>query len=109
MPKKEVTKSHCNTCARTNNHAVLAIKIIYDSTYDEHHGDIGWSNSYELLQCRGCESISFRHTYWFEPTEETEVTIYPPPTSRRPPTWQANLPADVQQLLREVYSALAAE
>jgi hypothetical protein len=109
MPDKEVTKSHCNTCARTNNHTVLAVKNSHGSTYDEGYGDIGWTNSYELLECGGCESISMRHTYFFEPTEEMEVTIYPPPTSRRPPAWQVNLPSDVQELLREVYSALAAE
>jgi uncharacterized protein DUF4145 len=109
MPKKKVTKSHCNTCARTNNHTVLVVKNIYGGTYDEGYGDIGWTNSYELLECNGCESISFRHTYWFEPTDERDVTIYPPPTRRHPPLWQINLPSDVQQLLREVYSALAAE
>jgi hypothetical protein len=109
MPNEKVTKSHCNTCAQTTNHTVLAAKDIYGSTYDEGYGEIGWTNSYELLECRGCESISFRHTYCFDPTDETEVTIYPPPTNRRPPAWQVSLPADVQQLLREVYSALAAE
>lgn len=106
---RELTRSHCNQCGRENKHAVLATKKVYGTAFDDSYGDINWTNSYEMLECGGCESVSLRHTYWFEPTGEEDITVYPPPISRRPPAWQNSVPRDVRQILREVYAALAAD
>jgi hypothetical protein len=107
--KSETTRAHCNICGRENRHIVLASKKTHGSDFAEDYGDISWTDLYEMIECGGCESVSLRHTYWFEPTDETDVKIYPPPVNRRPPAWQSSLPHDVRQILREVYAALAAD
>jgi len=107
--KPEQTRSHCNQCGRENRHTVLASKKVHDSYFEEGFGEVLSTDLYEMLECGGCESVSLRHTYYFDPTGDTDVTLYPPPINRRPPAWQQSLPRDVRQLLREVYAALAAD
>jgi len=33
--------------------------------YDGHPETIDWSNNYQIIQCQGCDTISFRHVSWF--------------------------------------------
>jgi Domain of unknown function (DUF4145) len=108
MAKRELTRSHCNECGRPTRHHVLCAKQINDSTEAEGYGEIQWADKYELVECAGCESVSMRHTYWFEPTDDTVIKTYPPPVARRRPSWRTKLPRDIRQLLDEVYSALDA-
>jgi hypothetical protein len=71
--------------------------------------NVNWSDTYMVVQCLGCEGISFRQVHWFEPTEELDATDYPPPIRRGLPAWHESLPDDIQDLLLEVYHALAAD
>jgi hypothetical protein len=65
-----------------------------------------WEVTYTMLQCCGCESVTMRLTTWFELTDDHDEEFFPPPISRRFPTWEPALDREYRQLLREVYTAL---
>lgn len=105
---KEVTKSHCNRCGQKTNHHVLYTERRNGTDEIEGWGDASWSDQYQLLSCAGCDAVSMKRIDWFEPTDETTVTIYPPPVARKKPSWLGSLPTEVERLMKEVYSALDA-
>jgi hypothetical protein len=99
---KEIIRCHCNICGHNTNHSILEQRIINDQ--DESDG-YWWSDTYELLQCLGCDAICLRHFMEDASGDETEI-FYPPPISRRAPSWIWRLPADMKELLNEIYVAL---
>jgi len=106
MAKTEITRSHCNGCERETKHHVIFAKRTQGSEEVENYGQIDWWDRYELLECAGCETVSLRHTSYFDPTGVTTVTLYPAPVARRKPQWLWKLPGDIKQLLAQVYTAL---
>lgn len=64
-----------------------------------------WTDTYEMLQCRGCGAVCLRHSYADVAGEKT-VAYYPPPVSRRAPLWRWHLPPGMKELLNEIYVAL---
>lgn len=107
-PKKtnSITRSHCNTCSRETKHHILHKKHIPGKEWLEDYGYVTWSDDYELLECAGCESVSMRHSNFFEPSDELTVRTYPPPVSRKEPNWLSTAPLSVTTLMKQVYSAL---
>ncbi len=70
---------------------------------------VGFTYSFEMLRCCGCQDVCVRRRAWFSecmPDEPPEVTFFPPRFSRRRPAWAENLPEDMQPLMDEVYVAL---
>jgi len=49
-----------------------------------------------------------RHVSYFEASDDTSVTIYPPPVARRRPQWLLSLSAPLKLLMTQVYAALDA-
>lgn len=107
-----VTLAHCNQCGRSTNHDILAVEKKTEIFEDD---SINWDNSYELLKCRGCESITMRHTcQWTD--DRPNVFYYPPAISRRAPLWidhdlfsllySTVVPAPICGLMREIYVAV---
>lgn len=103
-----MTRSHCNECGHETKHHVLHSKTINGSEEVEGYGEIEWWDRYELLECGGCETVILRRTHYFDPTDETTVHAYPPPSARRKPHWLSQLPLDIRQLLIQIYNALEA-
>ena len=88
--------------------------------------EIEGRDEYQMLRCRGCERICFRHLSSFSDAidEETgspriDVRYYPPATSRKGPDWLSefslkylgliDLHRDlhlISDLLEEIYEAL---
>lgn len=105
------TTAHCNKCGGDCNHEILHIEK--SDWNDEEHGIWG-NDSYEMLKCRGCESIKLRHTSYFsEDSGEPRVTYFPPPVFRHEPRWFLDFWLElkgseevVHSLLSEVYVAL---
>jgi hypothetical protein len=109
-------RSYCNKCSDETWHDVLWIKT-NERTSEE---DAFWAKQHHLvLQCRGCDQISFKVIEWdsedLEPdgTPSARVESYPPKTFRRPPHWQGELLLDAflddshfLNLLDEIYVAL---
>lgn len=109
MPEKnEIVRSHCNSCARQTKHIVLMSRRIRESEEIEDYGPIFWEDTFDLLECCGCETVSMRHTNWFEPTDEVMISIYPSPVTRRRPHWLDQTPVQVRTMLLQVYTALDA-
>ena len=104
----EITRSHCNSCGSNNKHVVLTTRQVDIVEHIEDYGPVTWKNTYDLLECCGCETVSMRHTSLFEPTGETQVKIYPPPVTRRRPNWVHDLPTQIKLLMKQVYQALDA-
>ncbi len=104
----KIIRSHCNQCARETKHIVLASRKVEGSELLEDYGPIYWWDLYELVECRGCESVSMRHTSYFDPTDETTITTYPPQVLRRRPHWLNELPAAIVVIMRQAYQALDA-
>lgn len=53
-------KSFCSTCNRETNQEVLKEEVINTSNEE----DIWWDDTtYQIIQCRGCDEISFRKLY----------------------------------------------
>jgi len=105
MSKGAITKAPCNHCNRDTRHQVLSTRITSGS--DDEAG-FDWQDTYEMLECCGCETVALRWTNVFSENPEPTVTYYPPPVARPTPKWMWGLPTDVQSLMDEIYSALHA-
>lgn len=103
-----IMKHHCNACARITKHKILLEREARDSEEIEDYGPIFWVDTYEVLECLGCETVCMKHTNYFEPTDEISVSSYPPRVTRRKPLWFHQLPAPINALLQQVYQALDA-
>jgi hypothetical protein len=109
---------HCNRCSGKKRHEVLYHKKIEWSEELSDDFGIAGSDTYDLLQCLGCESVQFRHKKWFSEdydpeTGQPEITIrqYPPPTFRTSPKWLTDLlisdiDESIQGFILEIYIAL---
>jgi hypothetical protein len=106
--KQLATKSHCNHCGHETNHRVRGARNFSESFFVDGYGDAYSTDRYELVECAGCESVSMRHTEYFDAMDETYVTIYPPPVARRRPLWLSSLSEPVKLLMTQVYTALDA-
>ena len=62
-----------------------------------------------MLECCGCEVVCLRHTHVWSEDPEPEITYYPPPVSRAMPQWRHKLPAKLNSLVGEIYTALHAD
>lgn len=111
-----IIKAHCNKCHGTTNSSVRA-----EHTVNGRDGPTSSSDSYQVLQCCGCDTLSVRHEYWFSEWDQLDhdeygqlvmrpgikETYYPAPTVRAKPTWSDNISDEVlRDVLNELYSAL---
>lgn len=106
----ETTKEYCNTCLVETNHKVVATRRKSSEASDS--PGIEWIDTYQILECCGCETVCFRLEEYFSEAVDvddsgTRTTRYPPPTKRRKPKWTHALPRSLWILLEEVYSACA--
>lgn len=77
------------SCKNITNHVVLAE---HKASGDAYNGEIQWWATYQIIQCLGCESISFREASTcsedFDPYTgqmEEAVTLYPDRMAGREP------------------------
>lgn len=104
-------KALCASCKKVTNHAVLAK---HDASGDAYDGDIRWWTTYEIIQCLGCDEISFREvstcTEDFDPRTgqlEERVLLYPDRTGgREPMTGYEEFPAKTKRIYKETIKAL---
>jgi hypothetical protein len=108
----ETTKAHCNKCGGATNHDLLAVEKQEDvSEEDDYYLDL-----YEMLKCRGCETVTMRHTRKWGKDEPPSIVYYPPVISRRTPFWVYDdlyelvsleaVPRPICDLMGEVYTAV---
>lgn len=101
--------AHCNSCGRQTKHDVAAQRVTNHSDDIDGH-DIEWTNTYRIIECRGCETVSFHSSWWYSEFDVSDdVALYPPRISRTMPKWADQLSDDLGALLKEIYSALHAD
>ena len=102
----------CIQCRKVTNHIVLQKRDTSGSTQD---GDIQWWESHQIVQCAGCDDISFRRTSTctedFDPYSgdltENE-TLYPERTQGRTPMeGYEDFPHKTKRVYMETLKALS--
>ncbi len=105
MTHQETQKSFCNRCKNMNKHIVRYKKVEHESEEIDEGFSVEWAYTYYLLECSGCEELSFcKETFW--PNESVDMEFYPPRVSRSKPIWFDQLPEEYQEILSEIYSVL---
>lgn len=102
-------KAHCNECGHETNHTVIGSDT---ESWVEDLGDGAWmdgSVTHTMLKCKGCNSVCMRKDDYLSEWDGTQVDYFPPAISRPEPRWLTNLSDELQELLREVYTALHAD
>jgi hypothetical protein len=90
----------CSTCVRETTHDVLFETPALHTDYDT-------IDTYALLSCCGCSTISLGHQRLWQSDGSVEHKYYPSPVSRKRPEWVLlNLPVELGALLREIYQAI---
>lgn len=117
----ETVRSHCNRCQRETNQDVLHSETVdwEDPSDDDNYPPVRGTDIYQMLKCRGCDAISFRHVDWIygrcddKGRDLPEIAFYPPAIYRRAPKWFNDLDDlfDEEQkfiydLMSEIYSCL---
>lgn len=102
-------KVHCLGCNRVTRHLV---KVSLDKEGTEtnvHEGwSIDWSDSYQVVECQGCQTMSFRHLNWFSEAQGFDddgysERLYP---QRNPDSVVARPFHNVPSNLRRIYKEL---
>ena len=85
MANQEIIKAFCNRCGQPTKHLVIARRQTRGEIAE---GDIYWDNLYEMLECRGCETVLLKHQNSFSEEPGIETNYYPPRVARPSPTWK---------------------
>lgn len=100
-PKSKRARLHCNKCGNRTNHSILATSDYWD--------DYHLFNRFEMLKCRGCDSISMRHrTYLSAAADDIIEVQYPPAAPRRMPDWIEHPVFDNEDLWDLMYQVYVA-
>jgi Domain of unknown function (DUF4145) len=99
------TKAPCSSCVGETTHKIL---------FQHDQRDDDSIDSYLLLECGGCQTISMAHRSQFiaDGSGDVEWKYYPSPVSRKKPDWIGNLTlgyeneSELSWLLAEVYQAV---
>lgn len=115
--KKELI-SYCRQCGGDRHHSTIAEKA---RSWNDHDSPICGSDTWSIVECGGCHTVTFVHSHWF--SEDYELSddgpapiahreLYPPAPTRKMPEWGFDaflcLPADARwiiQLHRDIYAA----
>jgi len=113
--EQDITRAHCNSCGHETKHLIIARREESESESADpsdpyHFNEITSRTTYSMLECCGCENISFQKIFEFSEWPEPTVDYYPPLTSRPlPKAWLNHLPTEMGDLLLEVYIALSSD
>lgn len=97
----------CLECKRSTRHLVTVSLDKDGSAWNRHEGwDVSWSEHYQILECQGCSTVSFRHASWFSenqaPGEDGTIErLYP---LRKESSLIARPFQNVPTALRRIYS-----
>lgn len=81
--KGKIVSVHCIECKRSTRHLVTVSLDKTGSESNEREGwRVDWSDRYQVIECQGCETVSFRHRSWFSEAQDfdddgTTERVYP--------------------------------
>ncbi len=106
----------CRECKRSTKHLILSDVSLKGSEDMGSHDSFMWFNDYQIVQCQGCETISFRKTHEnsedLHPTgQDVEhtlyVDIYPNPEEGRDTLEDDHLlPSNLQRIYNETIMSI---
>lgn len=114
--KDQKHKVYCAQCKWETNHLVLqSVDCDGSEVIGHYDGDpetIDWSNNYQIIQCQGCDAISFRHVSWFseyqgplglgEWSDGLSTWLYPKRSDKTKPIKDYyNVPNTLRRIYRE--------
>ncbi len=115
----EIETSFCNRCLDKTRHRIIwshSLPPEKEPVFDgiEHIYNVSQEIAYQVLECQGCNNVTFRRRKWFSEWQDVdgpnyEYTYYPPLVSRRKPDWYNELPEKLRSVLDELYIALHAD
>jgi hypothetical protein len=116
MAQEKPIDSYCSQCEGDRRHAV---QKTHERRWDNEESGIWGGDTWEILECMGCQNVTFAHTHWFsEDTDDTGRPIvhrdlYPPSPRRAKPEWAGELwlalSRETQWLIKlydDIYGAL---
>jgi hypothetical protein len=106
----------CGVCKHLNNHLIVA-DVSLEGREDWEDDFFWWDNQYQIVQCLGCETITFRYTHKnSEDMQQTgrdeyesvmQVELYPNPEAGRLPIADVEIvPGDLQRIYEETLKTL---
>lgn len=104
-PAAKTQKTHCNTCGGQRKATVRGHHVANNSDYDS---GLWFQDDYWILECCGCESISFKIDHQFSEVDNIEPDYWPSPVARKNPSWLDKVEARdevLHRLLIEMYAA----
>jgi len=107
--KDKILSIHCIECKRSTRHRVtVSLDKSGCESNREEEWSVDWSDRYQVLECQGCETISFRHQSWFSEAQDfdddgTTERIYP---LRNKDAINAKPYHNVPSNLRRIYNEL---
>ncbi|TMH66909.1 MAG: DUF4145 domain-containing protein [Betaproteobacteria bacterium] len=115
---RNALKVVCPECRKPTRHIVLKSVDLSGSERMDKFNDYDWSDHFQIIQCQGCEAVSFRqissNTEDFEMNDDDELeyvereALYPPRIAGRAELGDADfLPFHVHRIYRETVNALA--
>jgi hypothetical protein len=104
---KPAVRLHCSQCGDgLRNHRVLKEHSV---PWAEEGIDIEWVDTYQIVQCLGCDAVRFRHRYT-DSENNDEVKVYPDANpSRRRLVPQLVMISTVGKIYRETMAAYNAK
>jgi len=101
----DTIRSFCNGCQQDTWHEILGNSGRQRRERDGEFPRI-IDEQWQILQCRGCESIKVLVTEDSTDFKNPRETHYPARQARRMPGWSMKLPQQCQDLVREIYTAM---
>ncbi|WSG99919.1 DUF4145 domain-containing protein [Rhizobium ruizarguesonis] len=118
--EQKTVKVDCNECGPARN---ANVRVSYSISGTDDDGT-SWADTWDILECCGCNSISARRAFWFSEHDTLSQapdgrmlvergvteTFYPGRTRRKRPAWTHKVSEPVLgKLFDELYKALAAD
>ena len=108
---KTINKTHrlvCQSCNNTTKHVVLkSVNVSSSEDLDEYYTSY-WNTDFEIVQCLGCETISFRKESTNSEDEDYEghpfkfISLYPERNKKALPLKNyMNVPYNLQRIYKE--------
>jgi hypothetical protein len=71
--KDKILSIQCLECKRSTRHRVMVSLDKKGSASDYAEGwSVDWSDRYQVMECQGCETITFRHQSWFSEAQDQD-------------------------------------
>lgn len=103
--KNEIVRVLCVRCKQETRHIVCQS---LDTSGSERVGqqsdyEISWKSSHQIIQCQGCETVSFRHWGEFSEDEGSSEYLYPIRSKNSLPVKDYfNVPSTLRRIYKEM-------